>query len=636
MGDFMSYLKRTSLFTIFMLLAGTIAFSQSTSQESKQGTGVISGRVTMGGAPARGVTVIAMRNEDDNPQKALERLTSGFGELMFKVKTDEDGNFRFADLIPSNYRVFVQAPAMVGVKSSTPSPAQKAEPAKKLPTIIKSDEDDEDEEDEETAEEIRRQTMDSPMRHIELSDGQTVESVNFSLARGGVITGRVTYLDGRPVIGEMISVSRTQGNANTSTFQLGVAGTEGFTTDDRGIYRVYGLADGRYKISVDVRGTASSMVGYTNSALHKRTYYPDVTDETTATTVEVSSASEVRNIDIKIGVAGKTYVVTGRVIEADTGKPVPDVSVVFEKTKNSMTDGRGSNGMTQANSKGEFRLESVASGSYVAYSLDGFLKQSDFYGEPLKFEVKDGNLSGVTLKMRRGAIISGVVMLEGANNLEAQAKLVQQTLGAMSMDENKMNAKDDNNDDDGMDGFSIAQSPISPDGSFMLKGLRAGKVHIGLGGFLSESPFAISRIERSGMEQQNGLIIKSNETISDIRIIVAQKNCVIRGRIAIEGGTLPKNARLQVSANRVTHSEQQGFPNLFDRFRNSSAKVDAKGEFKFEGLIPGEYQVTLVVGGALDLDGDDPRPPTVQQNVIVTSDREAEVTLVLVWKTKSK
>src|SRR5689334_22238381 len=110
---FMHDIKRTSLVAIFMLLASSIAFSQSTSQESKQGTGVISGRVTMNGSPARGVTVIAMREDDDNPQRVLARLNGGLTEMMLKVKTDEDGKFRFADLQASNYQVFVQAPAMV-------------------------------------------------------------------------------------------------------------------------------------------------------------------------------------------------------------------------------------------------------------------------------------------------------------------------------------------------------------------------------------------------------------------------------------------------------------------------------------------------------------------------------------------
>jgi hypothetical protein len=628
----MGYLKRIGLSTVFMFLALSTAFSQSASQESKQGTGGISGRVTVGGNPARGVTVMAIREEIDNPQLILQRLSGGLSDMTIKVKTDEDGHFRFAELAAADYRVFVQAPAMVGVKSSTP--AQKTEPPKAPPTIVKRDEDDdddEDDEDEEYAAERQRQLMDSPTRHVTLSHGQTVENINFSLTRGGVITGRVTYADGRPVIGEAVSVSRTQGNANSQTFPLGMNGMDGFTTDDRGIYRIYGLADGRYKISVHMRSLASS-IGYGNSGLHKRTFYPDVTDETAATAIEISSGSEVRNIDIKIGVAGKTYIVTGRVVEAETGKAVPEVSIVFEKARHSAEG--NSNGLTQANSKGEFRLEGVTSGAYVAYSLDGFLKQSDFYGEPLKFEVKDGNLSGIILKMRRGLIISGVVAIDGAGSPEATAKLTQQTLAAVTMDEKMMNARDDQNDEQ-MEGVSVSQSPISADGSFMLKGLKAGKVQIGLGGFITESPFAISRIERSGIEQQAGLELRANESISDVRIVVAQKNCVIRGRVIIEG-TLPKNARLQISAERITQGEPQGFPNLFGSFRGSQAQVDAKGEFKFEGLIPGEYEVKLIVGGMLDLDDDDPRPPTTQQQVSVTSDREAEVTLVLTVKSKGK
>src|SRR5262245_47740736 len=121
----MGYLKHLGLFTIFILLTASIAFSQSTSQENKQGTGVISGRVTMSGDDARGVTVIAMREEDDNPRKVFEQMANGFANMMIKVKTDEEGNFRFTDLEASTYRVFVQAPAMVGVRASTPSPDQK-------------------------------------------------------------------------------------------------------------------------------------------------------------------------------------------------------------------------------------------------------------------------------------------------------------------------------------------------------------------------------------------------------------------------------------------------------------------------------------------------------------------------------
>jgi hypothetical protein len=626
---FMRHLIRAIYFTTVFLFASSIAFSQTSAPEARQGSGSISGRVTMSGAPARGVTVMVMREDEDHRQ-VFQRMSSGLSEVALKTKTDEDGQFRFADLVAAKYRVFVYAPSMVGVKSSTPSP-QKVEPPKPNLTVNK---DEEDEEDEESEIEAMPVVTDSPSRYIELADEQAVENINFSLTRGGVITGRITYADGRPVIGEAVLVSQTQGAPNSPTFQLEMnAGN--FTTDDRGMFRVYGLADGRYKISVDIRGV-SSLTHLANSANRKRTYHPDVTDEAAATIIDVTSGSEVRNIDIKIGAAGKTYVVTGRVVEAETGKPLPDVSIVYEKARNSGAEGRGSNGLAQANAKGEFRLEGVVSGSYVVYTLDGLLKQSDFYGEPSKFEVKDGNLGGVELKMRRGATISGVVTLDGTSNPQTLAKLALQTLSAASMDEKSMNARDDQDDEEVMGGFSLSQSPISPDGGFLLKGLKAGKVQIGMGNFMSESPFAISRIERSGVELQGGLEVRQGENISDVRIIVAQRNCVIRGQVRVEGGALPKNLRLQVSASRVQPIPQQGFPNLFDSFKGSSTTANARGEFKFEGLIPGEYEVSVVIGGELDLDDDDPRPAKAQQTVMVSSESEAEVTLVLSLKTKKR
>jgi hypothetical protein len=629
----MRHLKLVIPCIVLMLAASLAAFAQSASQESRQGTGVITGQVTLGGNPARGVTVMAVREEVDNPQVAVARLLGGLAEQTFKVKTDADGNFRFVDMAAADYRIFVQAPAMVGVRASTSG--QKTGSVSTPPATGKKDDDDDDEEEDKAlAEAQRQQLQNSPMRLVTLGNGETVENLNFSLTRGGVITGRVIYADGRPVIGESIHLARVQGEANNQTFSLGLSGMDGFFTDDRGVYRIYGLTEGRYKLSVDINSTAAAF-GYASSARHKRTYYPDVTDEAAATTVEISGGNEVRNIDIKIGAAGKTYVVSGRVVEADTGKPVPEVSIVFENTRNS-SQGQ-SHGMTQANARGEFRLEGVTSGAYVAYSIDNYLKQSDFYGEPLKFEVKDGNLSGVVLKMRRGLIVSGVIALEGAGSPEVMAKLTQQIVAAVSMDEKLTNARDDRDEEEMMEGMSMAQSPISADGGFMLKGLKAGKLQIGLGGFIAESQFAVARVERGGIEQAAGLELRAGESITDLRLVVAQKNCVIRGRVMIEGGSLPKNGRLQVTASRLGQSLPQGFPNLFGGFGGASAQVDAKGEFKLEGLIPGDYEVKLILGGFLDqLDDNDPRPPTAQQNVHVTSDREAEVTLVLTLKARDK
>jgi hypothetical protein len=627
----MRVLTRFMIFTAFMLCASLAVFSQTSSQETKQGTAAITGRVTLNGNAARGVTVMAIREDSESQQKLQRLMEEGFAAMSLRVKTDEEGKFRFSDLSAAPYRVFVYAPSMVGVLSAKKDePAKKAEPIKKPPVIKHDDEDEGDEEGDEGN--VPTVAMEGPQRYIELADGQTAEDINFSLARGGVITGRVTFADGRPVIGQTILVTPFQASETRTTYSLG--NQDSFATDDRGVYRVYGLPDGRYKISLDVRG-GSSLAGL-NHTSHKRTYYPNVTDEASATAVEVTGGNEVRGIDIKLGAASKTFVVTGRVVEADTGKAVPNVSVVFEKTRNSLGEGN-SEGFTEANAKGEFRFESVTPGAYRAYSIDGFLKQSEFYGEACKFEVKDGNLSDVVLKMRRGVTVSGLIVLEGATDAQAMVKLAQQTVSAVTGSEKALNDKhEDNEEADAMMGVSIAQSPIAPDGSFILKGLKAGTVQIGMGTFMSESAYAISRVERGGIEVQGSLELRPNENISDLRIFVAQKNCVIRGQVRVEGGNLPKNARLQVSAQRVGQSHQQGFPSLVDHSMGSSTQADANGQFKLEDLIPGEYEVTVIWGGKLDLDEDDPRPPTVKQTVFVTSDREAEVTLVLNLKSKNK
>jgi plasmid stabilization system protein ParE len=42
---------------------------------------------------------------------------------------------------------------------------------------------------------------------VTIAEGETVEKIDFSLVRGGVITGRVTDADGAPVIGQRINLA---------------------------------------------------------------------------------------------------------------------------------------------------------------------------------------------------------------------------------------------------------------------------------------------------------------------------------------------------------------------------------------------------------------------------------------------
>src|SRR5687768_11509480 len=92
-----------------------------------------------------------------------------------------------------------------------------------------------------------------PGTPIDLSDGQTAEKVNFVLARGGVIAGRIVDDGGEPVSGTMVAAMRYQFVQGTR--RLVPANGEGSTdrTDDQGSFRLFGLPPGDYYVSASNR-----------------------------------------------------------------------------------------------------------------------------------------------------------------------------------------------------------------------------------------------------------------------------------------------------------------------------------------------------------------------------------------------
>jgi uncharacterized protein (DUF2141 family) len=84
-----------------------------------------------------------------------------------------------------------------------------------------------------------------PGTPIQLAEGQTIEKAFIALARGGVITGIVVDDNGEPSPGTQVRVMRFVMRSGERSVQQ--AGLD--TTDDRGMYRIYGLQPGEYLVS---------------------------------------------------------------------------------------------------------------------------------------------------------------------------------------------------------------------------------------------------------------------------------------------------------------------------------------------------------------------------------------------------
>ena len=80
-----------------------------------------------------------------------------------------------------------------------------------------------------------------------MKDGEQITNIVVTIPSGGVITGVVRDVRGRPVAGVTVRVLRFGYNAATGERTL-VAPSLGSssTTDDRGEYRAYGLPPGNY------------------------------------------------------------------------------------------------------------------------------------------------------------------------------------------------------------------------------------------------------------------------------------------------------------------------------------------------------------------------------------------------------
>ena len=542
----------------------------STAQEpKKETTGSVSGKVTLGDRPVQRATVLLT---------LTDRVLGLDRSQPARATTDDEGRYRITGVPAGSYTVAPFTPAFV-----VPTETSFAQPGKS----------------------------------ITLGAGEDVDGIDFSLSRGGVITGRITDADGRPLIEQRINLMRVdeRGQRTPGSYMNPFM----FSTDDRGIYRVYGLTAGRYKVSVgDAPDSGMVRIGFGGGS-YARTFHPDVQDESKATIIDVKPGGESTGIDIKLGHVSKTYVATGRVVDAETGKPMANLQYGHGGVSAQQTNINGfgwTNNRTNAN--GEFRIEGLSPGRFAAFVVA--TEQVDFYSEPAVFEVNDSDVSGLEIKVRRGSSISGVAVIEGSDDPEVLAKLNKLEFRALVRSE-------------GLSAPSMTAVPISPDGSFRISGLRAGKVRIVLGGYPPPKGYSLVRVERDGTLQRDGVEVGQGESVSGVRVVIGYGACVLRGEVKVEGGQITPDMRLRVTARRLEGESPM----------TASSGIDARGRFTIEGLQPGEYEVAVsLMRIAPSVPGAPPPPGVVQprtlvkQNVTVTSGSEAEVTLVVDLGTKDK
>jgi len=548
----------------FLLTAGVVfcftvnARAQSPDPKAKA-TASISGRVTIDGKAAPGVPIAAFSAESPNRRVAVARTA-----------TDNDGNYRLSGLTASQYQVVSLTPNLVTAERGSEQPYS-------LVYVGSS-------------------------KNIVLAASEEVGDIDLKLVRGGVITGRVTDADNKPAIEQHVSIQLFDENGNPSRTGLApISNGQMFQTDDRGIYRIYGLPAGHYKVSVGNEpggGLASNGRGY-----YQRTFYPDATDTVKAKMVEVSEGSEATGIDIQLGHRAETFSAAGRVVDADTGQPIPGARVAFLIAPQDSSRYSPFFSGQPAGARGEFGIDGLSPGRYAVYvapQYDG----GNSYSDPVHFEIIDSDVSGLEVKAVRGLSISGSVIVDSGAPNDLLAQLKQLRISAYGS--NSSSPQFNNG----------GSSLVGPDGSFQINGLRPGRVTLGLGAAAARRP-SIVRIEHEGVVLTQGFELQTGQSISGVRVVITYGAGTIRGTVRFEGGTPPPGMRTFVRCNREGTREGAG------------AQLDSRGHFVINGLTPGSYDVYLQVMLPTGRPGSERPLPPQKQSVSVANDSEAQVEFVI-------
>ena len=553
--------------TLFLALSfcahACLAQSPASKAAGKAG-GVIAGTITVHGKGLPGVTV-TLRSAAFGGQ--------GQGQDLPQAKTDAEGKYRIGDVPLGSYFVTPVAPVYI-----VPGAGRLAFAGD--PVVI--------------------------------TGGETIDGIDFSLVRGGVVTGKVVDAEGRPVIEQTVSLQSADQAAGPGGFPA--PGGGGARTDDRGIYRIYGVAAGRYFVSVGAQQRLSAYPAIMGQQAYKQTFYPDATDNSQATVVAVAEGEEVGHVDITVGSTVEEYSVTGQVIDKSSNAPVPNVGFTLSVLAGGGNRQRALGLLTLpvfSDGAGQFRVDNVPAGRYMV-SLSP-QTSNGMSGQSAPFDVINQDVTGVVVQAVSGASLSGSVALEGTQDPTILSELLQfQVQVFVQGSAGVANAA------------SVQAVPLGADGSFQLGGLPAGTVRLSLMAQDSslQGAFKLLRTELNGAAQPRGIPVSPGLQVSGVRLVAAYADGIVEGTVKIQNGTLAPGAR--VFARLASAGQQGRGANL------GAAGVDSRGHFLIQNVPAGSYNLIVSVFNQPGRRGQrQPPPVSAQQQVVVTEGQVTSVTAVL-------
>jgi hypothetical protein len=384
--------------------------------------------------------------------------------------------------------------------------------------------------------------------NIAVKAGDSKSDIEIKLVPTGAISGRVTDADGEPMQG--VSVAAQGFNSGDYS-----------ETDEKGQFRIGGLASGKHRVQASFGGIMGGRpeirTDGTAEVHYASTYYPSVLTQKEAGTVAVQPGAEAAGVEIRL-VSVPFVRVSGKVVGLQPG--AEDVNIMVWRQKGGWGIG--------IKKDGTFELWRLSPGKYWLSANWKTPQGEEVHTAGTEIEVAGSNIDNIELRAVPLSTIAGRLEFE-----DDQAKQVIQPLLSGPLIQYWPIVGEPMWDD-------IGPRTVGADAAFRLEKVPAGKYRISIS---SEEAYVKSM--RLGSVAINGPVLDliNGSNGADLSLLVSAAMGSISGTVRDENGNATGAMVKLLNAEQDDAEQGNGVE------RQTPAKAD--GTYLIDHLAPGTYRL---------------------------------------------